>query len=63
MKNSILKSHKNYINKITTNKSLPNSILSNDLILYINKRNASIEGMNNDFILIAARNNAPLQNL
>ncbi|WP_338401916.1 HNH endonuclease signature motif containing protein [Erwinia amylovora] len=63
VKNSILKSHKNYINKITTNKSLPNSILSNDLILYINKRNASIEGMNNDFILIAARNNAPLQNL
>ncbi|WP_168402910.1 HNH endonuclease signature motif containing protein [Erwinia amylovora] len=63
VKNSILKSHENYIKKITINKSLPNSILSNDLILYINKRNASIEGMNNDFSLIAARNNAPLQNL
>lgn len=50
VKKSILKSHENYINTITINKSLPKSIINNDLISYINKRNASIDGMKNDFL-------------
>ncbi|MCT2385492.1 HNH endonuclease signature motif containing protein [Erwinia pyrifoliae] len=49
VRDKILKSHKNYINTITMNKLLPDSILNDDIILYINKRNAGIEGMKNDF--------------